>query len=1207
MATTTYKSTARTFDYKTPTNKASPIIGYKITATRSSSTSSKVTLKLSFSVGWNNSKVGSKLTDPFKMSVQVGSNTLSVSVNIPECTGTAGTLYDRNSTTAYSVATGTTSKEITWTSGNALNITGTCTQAFIGETESFSGGSISMPEYSGGSGGDSGGSTTTIGANRVSISLSPTSITRGGSSTLIISSTIGSNNGISGYQIYENNSLLTTITSKTYTVTPTSTSTYYVIAVSTKGSSYNKTSSSKTLTVNEITPTISDAYISPTSVSTITGGTVRLYATTNVTTSSGNNNSFSYYINGSLQGYDWYYTDIFVNAGDVITVKAYNGNSGVESTSSKRITVGGYTPVSVNSINISPQIIKDNISSPDLAKIISGSISYSGPVTSITWYYRQAGTSSGLNSASWVSLGISSSSFSNINMEEKVSSGGYYQFKAIIMGSDNADESEASEIYQIPAMPSGAIIKKVIPKADPSQGYETIVQDGKIFYGSGLFVIWTNPTVTDSQMPIKEIELVYSSKSSSDPGFTETKVAQITYHSYLENGITYSFNNSFPYNAILPTGATGNGGGADLEVLSLHETMIGIRVTDELDQSTETFFGTTYYKAESPSFGGNLIVSQSSFRPFTCNTNETFTLSSSVGQSNSQDSLYYFIDCYVGDRKVTIPIINKIPIATSIFSDTSKESGYVIYSNDNFTITKYNGTTIYYTIKNSYLKSLLLSSEGLRSPKNNLSAIYNDDFFDVVYKISVRDDFDSRSTVYNSNTISINFIEAPTLSNNNYLDIGVNRYLKSLNPFSDNSIIMATTTSNNNNRIINPGESVIFKFKRAQDYNAADYISTMLGDVTQYNIYVSRNDEPVTSNYENLTYTLLKTYLVEELKKALPADSTDEYYYLEYPLQSYQESKFVTFRMEAVDSKGMKSEYLYSNTYLVPCRATSMDFYLRTVDLKSDNGGVFLIFTTKVNDFGAATFINDLYGYETNNSYYSYPNYERQFTVNNETFSRKGRLIFEATLDGNFNNKNTAVLAETQYNNYFSFTNELTDYLLPDSTYLDVIGKENNLNNQHNSIRIDLPEEWQKTNATTGEKELADDLDKIFFRITYEIAYGFKDLEASDYDKYLTVVSISAPYSYYEDAPTVSYRNHQVGINTKDFQRNSEIGQNEVLIIQDNGNYNLVVFKGAEQKITLDLRERTFTAVKDDSEEVVTINFGLGVIKGMTIDGGEWT
>ena len=1185
MASTTYYSTARTFDYAVGTNKLKPKVAYKVVATRKTNTDPKVTLTLHISLGWDGSKKGTFLDDPFVFSIKVGGTTLKISKKITKSNGVAGTLYDRGNSPAYAVTTDTVSKEITWTDGKSLAISGTCKQAHIGDPQNFSGGSISMPAYSSGSGGSGGGSTTTVVANKVTISLSKTTVAPNEEVTLSITPTIGSGNSISKYVVYKNNVEETEFnhsSNNTHTFYPSKEGTYsYKVYAYSGVTGKYVVSNVVTLTVKEVVPVLTSSKILPTIVSNTTGGGVRLYATSNT-------GYYSYYVNGVYKGYsDAASVYIYpVYSGNKISVKAYNPSNGSES-AEKTYTVGGFNPVIINSIIITPQIIKDNITY-DLVKTVSGSASVSN-ATSIEWQFRQSDSPSKLENAVWQSLGIYSNSFSNINMAEKIDGKGrYYQFRIYAENANDYDSSDESEIYQIPALPTAPTITKVIPKADPSESYEIISKDGKIYYGSGLFLTWNMPTILDSQVPIKEIELIYKSKSSSDTDFGETKVAQIMYHKYLENNTLYTFKETFPYNALLPIGASNYGGGADLEVLSLHETRIGLRVTDELNESVEIFYPTTYYKAESPSFGGNLIVSQNSFRPFTCNTNETFTLSSSVGQSNSQDSLYYFIDCYVGDRKVTIPIINKIPIATSIFSDTSKESGYVIYSNDNFTITKYNGTTIYYTIKNSYLKSLLLSSEGLRSPKNNLSAIYNDDFFNVVYKISVRDDFDSRSTVYNSNTISINFIEAPTLSNNNYLDIGVNRYLKSLNPFSDNSIIMATTTSSNNNRIINPGESVIFKFKRAQDYNAADYISTMLGDVIQYNIYVSRNDEPVTSNYDKLAYTLLKSYLVEELKKALPADSTDEYYYLEYPLQSYQESKFVTFRIEAVDSKGLKSDYLYSNTYLVPCRATTMDFYLRSIILEDDsNAGVTLKFKTKVNDFGASTFINDNYNYN------NFPNYERNYTVNNNTFTRKGEIIFEGSLDGNFNNTGIAVLSETEYDNYFSSTIDLIPHLT-DKKYPDILGFEDTL------FQVSLPEEWQENG------KLKSDIKKIFFRITYKIAFGFADLEATNYDKYLFVSSTSAPYSYYEDAPTVSYRNHQVGINTKDFNATSDTGQQEVLIIQDNGSYNLVVFKGAEQKITLNLTKLTFIANTKDGKETI-INFDLGIIDGMIVDGGEWT
>ncbi len=1203
MSSTTYKSTAKTFNYKTATNKASPKIAYKITAKRSSNTSTKVTLKLDFSIGWNISKQGSVIKDPFEMEVTIGTQTkLSVSVNIPKCTGASGTLYDRDNTTAYNVATGSKSVEITWTSGNSLSVSGTCSQSYIGETINFSGGSISMPTYSSSSGGGGGGGDTTVGANSVtSLSVSPITTTPNSELNFTIKASKGSNNSISGYKIMLGTKVVGTSTSTSTSASikinaPSTAGTYtYTAYVNSSSTGWSKTTKTTNVTIKYETPTITNAYIEPTKVSSSDGGEVRLYATTNT-------KRFVYYINNVYQTPDYLYRDIRVEANDIIKVYGYNPDSGEVSNNYKTITVGSYTPVKISSISINPIILKDNPSSYDLVNIINrGSISYTGPNSSIKWYYRQSSTSTGLSNSSWTELGINSSSFSNLNMTEKVSKGYYYQFKAVIIGDYNSDEKISPEIYQIPKEPSGPTFTKIIAKADPSKGYTEIVQDDKKFYGSGLFILWTNPTILDSQLPISEIEMIYQSKSQSATIYDEIKTAQFQYHKLLDNEIEYEYSNNVPYTAIKPSGATGSGGGADLSVDSLYETRIGIRITDVLGQYTDTWYtAETFIKAQAPDFGGNLTLNISEFRPFTCDVNGKMHFTSSIARSAAQDKLFYFIDCYINERRATIKILDSIPIST-LEMDT-QSTGYILYQDDNIIVKKENGTTIAYEINNEYFKNKLLAETKLKSSKEGENIYFNDDFNEVVYQIYVKDNFDASTRHYNTENKSIKFIEAPTLSNNSYLDIGVNRYVKSQNPFYDNSIVLLNSSSKNNDRMINPGESIIFKFKRAQDYNGADYSSTMLGDVTQYNIYVSRNDSIVTSNYENLTYTLLKSFSASsDLKKAYPNDSTDEYYYLEYPLTNYMESKFVVFKIEAIDSKSQKSDFLYSNTYIVPCRASSMDFYLSNIKLSETLTGYDLTFKSKVNDFGASFFTNNLYGYDKTNENYSFPNYERSFTVNSNTFSRKGYLIFEGCLDGDFSNNGTTIIKSTGennteidnlYNNYFSQTIDLTSFLTNENCYTDII--------ENTYPASDFPAEWQ-----TGIKNSI--IKKIFFRLTYKIAYGFSDIESDTFDtRYLFVSSTCAPYSYYEDAPTVSYRNHQVGINTKDFSVDSKGGQKEVLIIQDNGSYNLVVFKGAEQKIILNLTERTFYT-EDNSGKVLTeINFNTQYINGMTIDSGEW-
>lgn len=1215
---------------------SSPYLAWavRITAERSSSSSKGVTISAKFYVGFGSGSNSSSYTAyPVYCRISGGGHVDSVQIN------SSGTNWKRTSnsyerlTTAYTnltqkgydrVKSVTASMDYnTWTGG-----TQTVTISLIhnGSTVHEKSVTLTCPDYGSSSGGESGGGTVTIGVNSIStVSINPSSVEVGEAFTISGTASVGSNNSISGYRILRGStteaswsSTSTSFTRSLTAPTTTGTYTYYVSAKSGKNNAWSFSKSVKlTVTKKVVNPVTIKNYTSAVEAGgglvylSVTGGTSWAYA---VGTTS---QSARVPVTGSYT----YIYDVMPNT----TIYVWGYEDGEYSTSSDSCRIGITYTVSNATININPYILKDNLSTPDLVNTIQSgqaSAQTTGGSLTYTWQYAQASTTGGLSSATWSNLGISGSSFTNLDMTQKVNKGYYYKIRVTATNSyGSSDTSSDSEIFQIPNNPGSPTFTKIIPKADPSDGYTEAVQEEKTYYGSGLFIFWTNPTISSSQLPISEIEMIYQSKRESDSVFGETKTAQFEYFKVLEGETLKYYGEDIdedgePDRPFL-TSETPNGGGADLEVESLYETRIGIRITDTLGQYTDTFYtGKNYFKAESPEFGGNLVVglnptgnpndTVATFRPFTCDTSQTFYLSSSVARSNSQDKLLYFIDCYVNDRKVTINLIDSIPISTSAFADNDNyPAGSVLYpetptGDDDIVVKKEDGTTIHYEIKNSYFKEKLLAAKELRTPKDNLNAVYNDDFTDVVYKISVRDDFDSRSTVYNSAVTNIKYIEAPSMENNDLLEIGINRYVKSLNPFYDNSIILLNSNSTNNDRIVNPGESLIFKFKRAQDYNAADYNSTMLGDVSQYNIYVSRQDTIPTSNFENLNYTLLKTFSASlssdggDLKKAYPNNSTDEYYYLEYPLTSYQESKFVVFRIEAIDSKSQRSDYVYSNTYAVPCRATSMNFYINNVRLEV-NGSFQPTFKTRVNDFGAAVFENSNYSYD------NYPNYEREYSIgidpNIYQFSRQGYLIFEGSLDGNFDNS-IITLDDNTYQNYFSQTINLNNYL-GTQKYPDILDLEFSIS--------DFPVEWQQ-GIQIG------DIPKIFFRATYKIAYGLLDVEKDSFEeKYLFVTSTSAPYSYYEDSPTVSYRNHQVGINTKDFSADSNSGQQEVLIIQDNGSYNLVVFKGAEQKIILNLTERTFY-VEDNNEpanRIAQISFNTNdnnfpFIDGMTLDGGNW-
>ncbi len=1045
-----------------------------------------------------------------------------------------------------------------------------------------------------------------LGANSVrSFTISPNPVTVGKEVTFSGEVAIGQNNSVDGYTImmgnepYQSGSLSSSTSAK-----------YSVIASkSLNGNSFKigfhsnindswVYSSAKTLTVTDPVAAI------PTNV---TASAINGDKSSDSTIISCKCDSPAYYSIGSdgekiamtyNSYFDSYSATAYVSRGQVIYVYGYESGGNPKYSKGVSVTPSVYYIPKINSFSINPIILKDNTGIDLAVTIQSGSISGSSGGGGITYSWTLKYGSSSNNLFNSENLGVSSSSFNNINISERVPKGYFYKIVGTITNSDgyslSTDEIEEYRnkyIYQIPKNPVNVTFNKIIPKHDPKDGYNIMVEDGKTFYGAGLFPIWIEEDITDAYLPIKEREIIYQSRSGTQ-NFSETKVAQIRYHTALIDGTTWDFNNS---EYAKPVGDTiYHGGGAILEVNSLEETRIGVRITDSLGQSTDTFYSVqNFFKAESPSFGGNLLINTIDFKPFTAKPDDLFICYSSVAKSNSQDSLFYHIECYVNDRKSTIEIIPGVSISRNAFDVGN--TGDVLYSDSNIKITKKDEVTIQYEIKNSYLSNLFLTNKELRVEKNGVIDQYNNDF-DVVYKIYVQDSFDSMSTIYNSSPALIKFIEAPDLSHNVNIQLGINRYIKSLNPYYDDSIIEINNSTENNDRMINPGESVILKFKQARDYNGADYKTLMRGDVTQYNIYVSRNDDRVTQNYNNLTYTLLKTYSVNELHKALPNSSTDEYYYLEYPLTAYQQSKFITFKIEAVDSKSNKSAPIYSNTYLVPCRATPMDFYVNKVHFEETLTGYNISISAKINDFGASYFKNEKYGYSEPLAENSFPNYERNFTINSQTFNKLGYINIEASLDGNFDNKGTINLIKdsnlpaVSFNNYFTTTLSVSDRL-GDKHYTDI---------EQQYVIDNFPAEW-----SNGIKDGY--IKKIFFKATYKIAYGFKDINSSEFDnRYLYVLSTSAPYSYYEDAPTFSYRSHQVGINTKDFSPDSSEGQKEVLIIQDNGSYNLVVFKGAEQRIVLNLTDRTFYTLDTNNEKRNEINFNTGRINGMTIDCGQW-
>ena len=183
---------------------SSPYQNYDITAiaTRSSKTSKAVTIKVTATIGFNkaNGIVGeSRYGNSVVFKATRGSDNKSSTINSSgtnwRMTSSSATRLNPNGSTMTGCpeikSKTITFEQSSWTDGNSRDID--VSLVYGGTARLNDTITLSMPDYE---------EEAVIGANSVSISISPNTITKGNSATLSITSTIGTGNGISGYKIY---------------------------------------------------------------------------------------------------------------------------------------------------------------------------------------------------------------------------------------------------------------------------------------------------------------------------------------------------------------------------------------------------------------------------------------------------------------------------------------------------------------------------------------------------------------------------------------------------------------------------------------------------------------------------------------------------------------------------------------------------------------------------------------------------------------------------------------------------------------------------------------------------------------------------------------------------------------------------------------------------------------------------------------------
>lgn len=277
----------------------------------------------------------------------------------------------------------------------------------------------------------------------------------------------------------------------------------------------------------------------------------------------------------------------------------------------------------------------------------------------------------------------------------------------------------------------------------------------------------------------------------------------------------------------------------------------------------------------------------------------------------------------------------------------------------------------------------------------------------------------------------------------------------------------------------------------------------------------------------NQNYDTLNYTLIKK-ENYKTSEGNEETIQLDIPY--YENNCYTVVKIVAVDNIGQQSNPIYSNTHLIACRTGKPLIY------NTD-----LTFNTKDNTFTPKLIIEDIGGSKLPNfsfadSYAKYPNFERTGSIFKEI-----SLILELCTDAEFN----GVID--------SYVNTFTEEYKNIQSYIN-------------------------TPFVLGDKYKTLSQFYVRFSITIDTGYGKKV-------NYITPIQI-----FYNESPTISRRNHTIGINTKEFSSNN----NEALLVSDYQEKKYITLSGTSDDGLLKKVE-------------VQYNLKTGeVTGGIIIDGGEW-
>ena len=451
------------------------------------------------------------------------------------------------------------------------------------------------------------------------------------------------------------------------------------------------------------------------------------------------------------------------------------------------------------------------------------------------------------------------------------------------------------------------------------------------------------------------------------------------------------------------------------------------------------------------------------------------------------------------------------------------------------------------------------------------------------FTLTVSNAFGKSKTI-TSTTYNLQFGQPPTFADGSSVDTKIYPYLTKSQTAAtlwENAKLPADL-----NRMVNPTETLVFKFPQATDPN---------DDLAYYRLYACRlddwNSNTAEPNADSCVYEELGTYNIPD-----QVSNVDGIVYLAYTLASnYAYSKYCYFKITALDANYDESGAIYylpdEKPYILRGRATAANLGISEVTL-----GYYEPTTDTTPQAGTQYFTYDAPSLRY--LLFKGTSFVKGITYYTKTEGISGKLVInssitnqEPDLGGNLFQNSTTKYSdfpnldklEEDYKDYtlvlkWSTTSDFTD----DTTDSITFKREEETGTYYNGLITAHNDGIYTSGGVIDDKRFNGK--KIYIRFELSIRYAIDDFDSDGKPIYRSeLVSYSPTAIIYGNTPTISPRPNYIGINTNNFETHDV-----VVVSTASTDRNIVRFKGAKDyEVTLDIEN--------------------GAIVGLAIDCGTWT